>query len=206
MRSLSTRARAALPVAIPGLTVAAVALAAVTLLAVAPASASRLDAVGGHLGVGYSKLFLSDAPGGSISLAGGVDLPVATDWRAGVELGYHLLGSRTVERGSLLATVDYSAFELALLAHFTPPSLGPIGRISFGPSLFSAKGELSTSGGGAAFSDLAVSETALGATFELALLSRKPAPVRMGFELGAHLGFVNGDQWKIGTARVTAYY
>ena len=203
MKSLSNRAGTALCLPLAALTLFLVLASAPPTSADA---ASRLDAVGGHISVGYAKLFIGHAPGGSISLSGGVELPVASGWRTGVDVGYHLLGSRTVERGSLSATVDYSVLELIAFAHWLPERFGPVGRVSFGPALFSAHAELSTSGGGAAFSDLAVGEVAPGAALEVTLISRRPAPVRIGFEFGAHLGFLADDAWSLGTARVTAHY
>jgi hypothetical protein len=180
------------------------------LLTASPAGAADgstwLDTVGGHLSVGYAKLFIADAPGGSISLGGGVDLPVVPHLRAGVELGYHLLGSRTLERGSLLATVDYSVFEAIAFAHWLPENLGPIGRISVGPALIAAKGELSSSGGGAGFSDVAVSEIAPGAALDVTLMAHSSSPVRVGLELGARTAFLANDTWSLATARVTAHF
>ena len=187
-----------------------VAAGATLLLTAPPAGAadggSWLDTVGGHLSVGYAKLFIADAPGGSISLGGGVDLPVVPRWRAGVELGYHLLGSRTLERGSLLATVDYSVFEAIAFAHWLPQNLGPIGQVSLGPALIAAKGELSSSGGGAGFSDVAVSEIAPGAALDVTLMPHSSSPVRVGLELGARVAFLTDDTWSLATARVTAHF
>ena len=200
MRSLSHR-----PLAAFRLLLAPLALAILAGPAVAD-SVSRLDAVGGHLSVGYAKLFIGHAPGGSISLSGGLEIPVATGWRAGADVGYHLLGNRNVERGSLSATVDYSVLEFIAFAHWQPPHLGPIGRISFGPSLVSAHAELSSSGGGAGFSDLAVGEVAPGAALQVTVIRPGVSPVRLGFELGAHLGFLVDETWSLGTARVTVHY
>jgi hypothetical protein len=182
-------------------------LAALFLIAcVSPARASGLRDVRGHLAVGYARLFIGHAPGGSFSVAGGVDHPITRDLRAGIGAGYHLLGSRTVERGSLVATVDYSLFEAVLFAHWSPPGLGPLGRISAGPALISARAELSTSGGGAAFSDLAVEDLAPGVAVDLTLMARSSAPVRVGLEIGGRLAFLDPEEWTMATARLAFHY
>jgi hypothetical protein len=213
---MRSRSFAALP-----LFALALAVLATTLVPRSSAAAADTPAhfasVGGHLSIGYSKLFVrhresgpediaSETPGGSISLSGGLDTPVTSDWRVGLDVGYHLLGSRTVERGSLFATLDYSVFEAIAFAHWQPMFGGPIGRLSFGPALVAAKGELSASGAGAAFSDLSVSEVAPGFALQATLISRKPTPVRIGFELGAHVAQLKKETWTLATARVTAHY
>jgi hypothetical protein len=179
--------------------------ALVGLVLVRPAHAA-LEDVRGNLSIGYSKLFIADAPAGNLSGAGGLDYPVTGPLRVGLEVGLHLLGSRAVERGSLLANVDYSLFEVVAFAHWTPHGLGPIGRISVGPALMSARGELSTSGGGAAFSDLAVEEVAPGAALDVTVISRSASPVRVGLEVGGRYAFLDGDDWSIGSVRVTFHY
>jgi len=94
---------------------------------------AAIQDVTGHVSLGYAKLFgVEDAPGGSLSVTGGLDHPLWRDVRIGAGLGFHLLGGRTVTRGSLFANVDYSLFEAVLFAHWKPPGLGPIGRISPG--------------------------------------------------------------------------
>src|SRR5947209_2370509 len=90
------------------------------------APAAPLSDLQGHLALGYAKLFATDAPGGSLSVGAGLDLPVSGPFRAGVDVGYHLLGTRTVERGSFFASVDYSVFEADLLAHWQPTGAGPL--------------------------------------------------------------------------------
>src|SRR5262245_13409374 len=88
----------------------AAATAVLALLVLPRGAASRpIDPMRGHLSLGYAQLFITDAPGGSLSITGGVDFPVASRLRAGVDLGYNLLGSRSVERGSLSTNVSYSA-------------------------------------------------------------------------------------------------
>src|SRR5262245_24478128 len=81
---------------IPWMTVAAIALAAGTATA-----GPKLADMRGHLVLGYAQLFTEDSPGGSLSAGAGVDLPVTGSLRAGIDVGYHLLGSRTLEQGSL---------------------------------------------------------------------------------------------------------
>lgn len=165
-----------------------------------------VDRFRGQLGIGYGKLFIGEAPGGSMSIAGGVEYPVASTVNLGLQIGYHLMGSRTEIRGSLLADVDYSLFEVSLLAHWTPPWRGPVGRLSFGPGLYSARAELSTSGGGAGFGDLAVDETVPGVSFGAELLSRKPSLLRVGLELGGRLAFVEDEPWSGAVARAVFHY
>src|SRR4029453_76209 len=158
----------------------AVLAAALTLASAAPARGGpRLADVRGHLAFGYGKLFADEAPGGSLSIAGGVAIPVASSLQAGIELGFDLLGTRTEEEGSLNAELDYSVVEALALLHWTPPFPGPVGLISVGPGFFSARADLSSSGG-AAFSDLAVEEAVLGVAIGATLMSRRPAPVRLG--------------------------
>lgn len=176
-----------------------------SVLAAAPARAAVED-VRGHVSLGYAKLFVADAPGGSLSITGGLDHPLWRDVRIGAGLGFHLLGSRTETRGSLFANVDYSVFEAVLFAHWAPPGLGPVGRISAGPALISARAELSTAGGGAAFSDLAVEEVAGGFALDATLIQKRPAPVRVGLELGTRVAFLSAETWTLGTARVTFHY
>jgi len=160
----------------------------------------------GHLSIGYAKLFVNDGPAGSLSITGGVDYPLAATLRAGVDVGYHFLGSRTVERGSMFANIDYSAFEAVLFAHWIPQGLGPIGRISIGPALLSASAVLSTAGGGAAFSDLAVEKVAAGFAMDATLIQRSSAPVRVGLELGTRVGFLPEEAWTLATARLAFHY
>ncbi len=160
----------------------------------------------GHMGVGYAKLFSDPAPGGSFSLAAGVDYPVAGSWRAGVTFGYELLGGEIVERGSLVASVDYSMLELLALAHWESPKLGPVGRVSFGPGLFSPRADLATSAGGASFSDLAVDGVAPGVALAGTLIKRKDSPVRIGLEMGLRTVFLEGETWNLALVRLAFHY
>ena len=170
----------------------------------------------GHLGFGYAKVFVTDrdiravkakfSPGGSLAVAGGMDYPIGGNFRAGIDVGYDLLGSRTVERGSLLATVDYSVFEAIAFLHWHPEHAGPLARISAGPALLSARAELSTSGGGAAFSDLAVEEAGLGWAADATFMSSKPAPVRPALQVGMRVGFLEDQHWHLFTARLGVHF
>jgi hypothetical protein len=185
---------------------AALALAALALGAPDARAEGRLAKVRGHLSVGYSRLFIQDSPAGSFSIGAGLDYPLTGAWRVGVSLGNDLLGGRVVERGSLIANVDYSVFEMLALAHWEPPRLGPVGRISFGPGLFSARGELSTAAGGASFSDLAVQEVAPGLALSGTLIKRGDSPVRVGLEAGLTVAFLDGDTWTVASARLAFHY
>jgi len=180
-------------------------LIALTLPALPAAAAVRFGEMSGHLGFGYAKLVTSAAPGGSISMVAGLDLPVTRSWRAGMDLGYDLLGSQTVQRGSQFASVDYSDLTVAALAHWLP-ARGPVRRVSFGPALVNAHGDLSVTAGGASFSDLAVHETAGALLAQVTLMAAKPAPVKIGLELGARMAFLAGDDWTLLAARVTFHY
>ncbi len=183
------------------------ALALLALLVVpAPAlAAARFAEIGGHLSIGYAKLVTAEAPGGSISLGAGMDYPLAPTLRAGLDLGYALLGSRTFERGSLSAGVDYSAFDVIAFLHWLP-ARGPVRRVSLGPGLVNAQGVLSVTGGGAGFSDLAVHETAGALAAQVTLMKSKPAPVRLGLELGGRVAFRARDDWTLLSVRATVHY
>ena len=91
-----------------GRLLAIVGSAALLAAGVPPARAMSIAPFRGHLGIGYAKLFATDAPGGSLSAAAGIDHPLYRGTRLGLDFGYHLLGSRNV---ALLA--------LALLALVT---------------------------------------------------------------------------------------
>jgi hypothetical protein len=186
--------------------IAAVLALVVSLAGPAAVCAAPFEDWGGHLAIGYARLFRDPAPGGSLSMGAGVDRAVVPGWRAGVSVGYHLLGSENHLRGSLAATVDYSLFDAALLAHWQPAWRGPVGRVSFGPALMSARADLSSAGGGAAFLDLAVDKVAAGAAVDVTLMSRGTAPVRLGLELGGRVGFLPSDTWTVADARLAIHY
>jgi len=201
--SLSRRAKARIPSA---------AVALILLILAGTSRASTFEELAGHLSVGYGKLLTSGAPGGSVSFTGGMDLPVTETFRAGVDLGYDLLGANTSVRGSLSANISYSAFEAVAFVHWLPRNLGPIGRISAGPLLLAAHADLSAAAGGAGFSDLAVGETAPGGAAEITFIghgnrpSGEPPPVRAGFQLGARAGFLRRETWTLLSARFTVHY
>ena len=188
-------------------------LALLTLLLVpAPAcAAAQFGGLGGHFSIGYAKLSTADAwggsisPGGSISMGAGLDYPLARTLRAGLDLCYDLLGSTTFERDGNFAAVDYSAFEVTAFLHWLPEQ-GPVRRVSLGPALVNAQGVLSATGGGAGFSDLAVHETAGAVAAQVTLMKAKPAPVKLGLELGGRLAFVPGDDWMLLSVRATVHY
>jgi hypothetical protein len=174
---------------------------------VAPAGAEgRLQKFRGHLGVGYAKLVGDPAPGGSFSMNAGVDYPVSERLRVGIDFGYELLGGEIVERGSFVASVDYSMIELLALAHWAPQRLGPLSRISVGPGLFGARGDLSVSAGGASFSDLEVDEVAPGLALDGTIMLTHESPVRIGLELGGRIAFLSNDTWTMGNVRIAFHY
>jgi hypothetical protein len=176
------------------------------LLVPAPAcAAAQFGGLGGHFSIGYAKLVTTDAPAGSISMGAGLDYPLARTLRAGLDLCYDLLGSTTFERDGNFAAVDYSAFEVTAFLHWLPEQ-GPVRRVSLGPALVNAQGVLSATGGGAGFSDLAVHETAGAVAAQVTLMKAKPAPVKLGLELGGRLAFMAGEDWTLLRVRATVHY
>ncbi len=190
-------------------------LPVLALLAAATASAAPetapkarwVETLGGHISIGYAKMTSDtlDAPGGSISLAAGVDYPVGPRLRAGVDLVYDLLGSRNHQSGSLFATVDYSALEVIGFLHWLPDRLGPVRRISVGPMMCNAHGDLSTAVGGASFEALAVHQTSGGVAVQATLLPAWTSPVKPGLELGWREAFLAGPDWTIFSVRLTVH-
>ena len=202
-------------------TVRVLALAVAAGCALAPrAHAIDFSEMEGHVTVGYAKLFADQAPGGSLSFTGGLDVPVVGDWRAGFGVGVSLLGTRNQIRGSLSATVDYSTFEALGYAHWLAPGLGPVERVSLGAGLMTARAEISSAGGGAAFLDLARDEIVPAIALEVTLMPRGPSPVRAGLELGTRIGFlrdleiqatannapISSEVWAVASARLAIYY
>jgi len=181
--------------------------AALALLGAAPvpAQAGALSRMEGHLALGYARLFVSDSPGGSLSAAAGLDVPMSPTVRVGPTVGYHFLGSRTVEGDFNSASVEYTAFEVALLAHWLPAT-GPIARVSVGPGILHGRGELSVSTGGAEFQDDAFDETAPVSALDLTLVRRGEAPVRAGLEIGTRLAFLERETWTIVGARLIVLF
>ncbi len=187
---------------------ALLALALLTATPAAAATSSWIETLGGHISIGYVKLIpdTTKSPGGSISLSAGLDYPVARTVRVGLDLGYDLLGSNNYEVGSQFATVDYSALELIGFVHWLPTRLGPVRRLSAGPMLINAHGDLSVAAGGAAFENRAVHETAGGAAVQATLMPGWNSPVRPGLELGWRRGFMPGEDWTLLSLRVTVQY
>lgn len=184
-------------------TVRALAVSLIALLAcAAPARAEML----GHVNFGYGKLFVQDAPGGSFAMSGGLDWPVVSGWRLGFDVGYTLLGSSNVQRGSLFANIDYSALSAYAVGVWQPGGLGPLERITLGAGIMDGRAEIAAAGGGAAFRDLAREGVVPGALVSTTLMSSRPAPVRAGAELAARIGFVDEETWVIATASVAIHY
>ena len=160
----------------------------------------------GHLSLGYGKLFAGDAPAGGFSFAGGVDFPLAGDVRVGPDIGFHLLGTQSLNSGSLNANLDYTLFELALRAHWKTMHAGPLHRVSFGPALMRASAQVSSSSAGLAFEDREVSELRPGAALDLALMPARAMPVAVGVELGARTALLAHETWTIATLRLVLLY
>jgi hypothetical protein len=177
---------------------------ALTVASIAPARAAlHLESFRGHLAVGYGKLLTAHAPGGSISFSGGVEYPVRPRWTAGVEVGYWLLGTRLVERGSLGAELDYSTFEALALARWHAPSK-PV-EVAFGPGVTHARADL-TSSGAAGFGDLAVEQTRGSVALSVTAITQRPGPVRVGVELAGRLVWLPDETWSLIAARLAIHY
>ena len=177
--------------------------------AVPCSGALRFADVGGHMAIGFTHLSSSDTtstPGGSLSIAGGVDLPVSARLRAGLDLGYHLLGSRTLTQGSLASGLDYSVFEVLALVHWTPLDRGPQLIVSAGPGLFVSKASLSATSVGLAFVPQAIDQTRTGGALSLAIVRRRPSPVRVGIELGLRIVPLESTTWTLASARIAMRY
>ena len=160
----------------------------------------------GHLSVGYAHLTSDEySPGGSISFAGGVDHPVGTDLRLGPVIGISLLGTHDVERGSVVAGLDYSLIEAALQLHWLPRA-GPVTRVSLGPGIASARSSLQVGAGGAGFLDLAVDEVRGEVALDLSALPRRMNVVAIGVEAGLRYVPVERTPWILSTIRFTIHY
>jgi hypothetical protein len=176
-------------------------------LFVTPARAGmHLEPWRGHVSIGYGYLFSDSlSPGGSISVAGGVDYPVASHWRVGPVIGIALLGSTDVTRGSITAGLDYSLLDVALQAHWLP-SKGPITRVSLGPGVASARSALQVGAGGAGFLDLAVDELQPEVAFDVSATPRSMHIVAVGVEAGVRFVPVERVNWTVTTLRLTIHY
>lgn len=172
----------------------------------AHAGALRLEPWRGHVSFGYARLFSdSYSPGGSFSVAGGVDYPVGSRFRLGPVLGIALLGSHEVTRGSITAGLDYSLLEGALQLHWLPAS-GYITRVSLGPGLAAARSSLQVGAGGAGFLDLAVDEVKPELALDVTSMPRRMEIVAVGVELGLRVVPVERVTWTLATARFTIHY
>ena len=166
----------------------------------------KLEEWRGHVSLGYGHLFSdSTSPGGSISVAGGVDYPIKPTLRLGPTVGMTLFGSYNAERGSFVASVDHSLLDAALQLHWLPAS-GPVTRVSFGPGVAAARADLQVGAGGASFLDLAVDEVQPEVAFDLSVLPRRQKVVAVGFETGVRWVPVERVDWWVVTARLTIHY
>jgi hypothetical protein len=180
---------------------------AVTLCAPSAANADmHLAEWRGHISLGYAHLFSDSlAPGGSISVAGGVDYPLSPSLRLGPVIGMAILGTHDETRGSITAGLEYSLFDAALQLHWLPRS-GPITRVSLGPGVAIARTALQVGGGGAGFLDLAVDETDPEVALDLSMLPRKHKVVAVGLEAGVRYVPVERVNWWVTTIRLTIHY
>ena len=170
------------------------------------AAAMRLEPWRGHVAVGYGHLFSDEfSPGGSISVAGGVDYPVSPKLRLGPVLGIAILGTHDVTRGSITAGLDYSLLECALQLHWAPAS-GPLSRVSVGPGFAVARTSLQVGGGGAGFLDLAVDEVRPELALDVSALPRRQKIVAVGLEAGLRFIPVERTNWVLGTVRLAIHY
>lgn len=184
-------------------------LAALALAAtlVTPARAGmKLEPWRGHVALGYGHLFSdSYSPGGSISVAGGVDYPINESLRIGPVLGIAILGTHDVTRGSITAGLDYSLLDCALQLHMAPRS-GPLTRVSFGPGFAVARTSLQVGGGGAGFLDLAVDEVQPELALDVSAIPRRQKIVAVGIEAGMRYIPVERVRWLLGTLRLAIHF
>ncbi|HKQ59575.1 MAG TPA: hypothetical protein VJY35_17070 [Candidatus Eisenbacteria bacterium] len=187
---------------------ALLALAMLPALAGTAAAAMQLSNVHGRMALGFSHVVSSDTsgtPGGSLSFGMGLNYPVASRLRAGLDVGYHLLGSRTLVQGTLSSGIDYSVFEALALVHWTPRE-GGLFTISAGPGLFVARAALAATSVGAAFASQAVEETRVGGALTVAAMRRGSAPVRVGLEAGVRFIPLESTTWTVASARIALAY
>lgn len=166
----------------------------------------KLENWHGHISLGYGHLFSdSTSPGGSISVAGGVDYPIRPTLLLGPSVSMTLFGSYDAVSGSFVAAVDHSMLDVALQLHWLPAS-GPVTRVSIGPGVASARGDLQVGAGGASFLDLAVDEVRPEIALDLSALPRRQKIVAVGFETGVRWVPVERVDWWVVTARLTIHY
>lgn len=189
-----------------GLALALLCLFATVPAAPAHAGGIHLEEWRGHVAFGYGRLFSDDlAPGGSISVAGGVDYPVHESLRLGPVIGMTILGTHDVTRGSVAAGLEYSLLDAALQLHWLPKN-GPVSRVSLGPGLGAARASLQVGGGGAGFLDLAVDEVRPELAFDLSMLPRRQKIVAVGLEVGVRFVPVERVNWVLATLRLAIHY
>jgi len=182
------------------------AVACMCVLAGPARAGLHMDAWRGHVSVGYGHLFSDSlSPGGSISMAGGVDYPINESLRVGPVIGMAILGSHDVTRGSITAGLDYSLLDMALQLHWLPRG-GRITRVSLGPGIGIARSALQVGGGGAGFLDLAVDEVKPELALDLSALPRSQRIVAVGLELGTRFVPVDRVNWVLSTLRLTIHY
>jgi hypothetical protein len=86
------------------------------------------------------------------------------------------------------------------------PRLGPLERVSVGPAFISARADLSTAGGGAAFSDLAVEQSGGGLVADVTFMQAPGRPVRLGLEAGVRKAWLRDTDWTVAITRITVHY
>ena len=174
-------------------------------LATAAPSEAALSDWKGRLALGFGHLFAGTTPAGGISVAAGLDYPVGMV-RVGPELGYHLLGTRSLTSGSLTANLDYSLFEADVLARWSPTHAGPLRRVSFGPALMAVSAQVSSSSAGLYFEKDQVSAVWPGWALNLAWVPARATAAAVGFELGAHMAVQGKQTWTVATTRFLLVY
>jgi len=188
----------------------AAALLVVPALLGAPRAARadmRIDEWKGHVALGFAHT-ISDslAPPGSLSVSAGVDYPLGSSWRVGPEISFSLLGSSSLTRGSITASLDYSMFDAAML--FTrSPAHGPLARWSVGPGIASPQVALTLAAGGAGFRDVAVGEIRPEFAADATFLPRRMTIVAVGAELSARVVPIPGRAtWTLLAVRLAVHF
>jgi hypothetical protein len=185
----------------------AVAVTLLLCLLAAPtwARAGAFTGLRGHVAIGYSKLVTADGPGGSMAGAVGLDLPVTSTLRAGIELDLALLGTRTVEDSIQIAELDYSLGEVLALVHWRPTGAGPIGRVSLGTGVFAPRVEQS-SAAPASFEKYTLRGARPGIAAAVSLMPSDQRPLAAGVELALRYVFVPDDDWLVTHLRFVVHY
>lgn len=184
-------------------------IATVLVLSAPNAAHARLADVRGHLAIGYGRVFSSDTtdtPGGSLSMGAGLDYPIGAGLRAGVDIGYHSLGTVMLDQGSISTELDFSVLEALALVHWFPSAGGRRFVLSGGPGMFSARAILASSPVGAIFSRSAIDQWRAGAAVSASIVRRQASPVRVGLEAGARVVPLERFTWTLAMARVVIHY